>query len=218
PADAVLVEANDLAADESLLTGESVPVRKRAGSGEREAGRPGGDDLPQIFAGTVLVRGQGIAVATATGAKTEIGKIGKAIGLIEQAPTPLHAQTRRIVTIFAVIGVGVSVLATLLYGLMRGGWLDAVLAGVTLAMSMLPEEFPVVLTVFLVMGAWRIAQNRVLARRSATIETLGATTVLCTDKTGTLTVNRMTIAELRADGALWREGGGTLPDRLHALV
>jgi Ca2+-transporting ATPase len=96
------------------------------------------------------------------------------------------------------VGGIVSVLAMLLYGTLRGGWLDAVLAGVALGMSMLPEEFPVVLTVFMAMGAWRISQARVLTRRAAAIETLGSATVLCTDKTGTLTENRMSIAELRA--------------------
>ena len=106
----------------------------------------------------------------------------------------LQAQTRRLVRIFAVFGGLVSIAAVLLYGLRRGNWLDAVLAGIALGMSMLPEEFPVVLTVFMAMGAWRISQARVLTRRAAAIETLGSATVLCTDKTGTLTENRMRIA------------------------
>ena len=89
----------------------------------------------------------------------------------------------------------------MLYGLWRGSWLDALLSGIALSMSMLPEEFPLVLTVFMVMGAWRISRARVLTRRIAAIETLGAATVLCTDKTGTLTQNRMTIAELWSAGA-----------------
>ena len=101
-------------------------------------------------------------------------------------------------------------LAVLLYGIMRGGWLDAVLAGIALGMSMLPEEFPVVLTVFMAMGAWRISLARVLTRRAAAIETLGSATVLCTDKTGTLTENRMTIVELRLkDGNVFRPQDGT---------
>ena len=116
---------------------------------------------------------------------------------LETEPPRLQAQTRRLVRLFAVFGGAVSVLAVLLYGIMRGGWLDAVLAGIALGMSMLPEEFPVVLTVFMAMGAWRISQARVLTRRAAAIETLGSATVLCTDKTGTLTENRMTIVELR---------------------
>jgi Ca2+-transporting ATPase len=102
-------------------------------------------------------------------------------------------------------GAAVSVAAVVLYGTLRGGWLDAVLVGITIGMSMLPEEFPVVLTVFMAMGAWRISKARVLTRRAASIETLGSTTVLCTDKTGTLTENRMSIAELRLpDGDVFR--------------
>src|SRR6185295_18816330 len=109
------------------------------------------------------------------------------------------------VRIFGVVGGFVSVLAVVLYGLYRGAWLDAVLAGIALGMSMLPEEFPVVLTVFMAMGAWRISRARVLTRRAAAIETLGSATVLCTDKTGTLTENRMSIAELRLkDGGVFR--------------
>ncbi|KRR22401.1 ATPase [Bradyrhizobium lablabi] len=199
PADAVLLQCNDLQADESTLTGESVPVRKvawddRTGSGPH---RPGGDDLPQIFSGSLVVRGSGLAEVTAVGTQSEIGKIGLSLVKLETEPPRLQAQTRRAVTLFAVLGGGVSLLAVLLYGLMRGGWLDAVLAGIALGMSMLPEEFPVVLTVFMAMGAWRISLARVLTRRAAAIETLGSATVLCTDKTGTLTENRMTIVELR---------------------
>jgi Ca2+-transporting ATPase len=114
--------------------------------------------------------------------------------------------------LFAGIGGAVCVLAVLLYGLMRGGWLDAVLAGIALGMSMLPEEFPMVITVFMVMGAWRISRARVLTRRAAAIETLGSATVLCTDKTGTLTENRMSVAELRLkDGSIFRPKEGSSP-------
>ena len=117
--------------------------------------------------------------------------------------------------VFGLVGGAVSVLAVVLYGILRGGWLDALLAGIALGMSMLPEEFPVVLTVFMAMGAWRISRARVLTRRAAAIETLGSATVLCTDKTGTLTENRMSIAELRlVDGAAVRvaERGEPLPE------
>ena len=112
----------------------------------------------------------------------------------------LQVQTRRMVRLFGAVGGAVSVLAVLLYGVLRGGWLDALLAGIALGMSMLPQRFPVVLTVFMAMGAWRISAARVLTRRAAAIETLGSATVLCTDKTGTLTENRMSIAELRLQG------------------
>ena len=169
----------------------------RAGAGPSESRRPGGDDLPYVFSGSLVVRGTAMAEVVATGIRSEIGKIGQSLATLETEPPRLQAQTRRVVRIFAIAGAAVSMLAVVLYGTLRGGWLDAVLAGIALGMSMLPEEFPVVLAVFMAMGAWRISQARVLTRRAAAIETLGSATVLCTDKTGTLTENRMTIAELR---------------------
>ncbi len=224
PADAVLVQSNDLQTDESLLTGESVPVRKIARKIDTptQALRPGGDDLPFVFFGSLVVRGAGIAEVTAIGALSEIGKIGKSLSTLESEPPRLQAQTRRLVRVFALAGGAVSLLAVLLYGTLRGGWLDAVLVGIALGMSMLPEEFPVVLTVFMAMGAWRISRARVLTRRASAIETLGSATVLCTDKTGTLTENRMSIAELRPNGSksLWvREASGPkMPTAFHGLA
>ena len=138
----------------------------------------------------------------ATGPRSEIGKIGQSLGNLETTAPHLQTQTRKLVSIFALVGAAVSLLVVVLYGTLRGGWLDAILAGIAVGMSMLPEEFPVVLAVFMAMGAWRISQARVLTRRASAIEALGSATVLCTDKTGTLTENRMTIAELRlADGS-----------------
>jgi Ca2+-transporting ATPase len=210
PADAVLIQSSDLQTDESLLTGESVPVRKIATTNvsSREAHRPGGDDLPYVFSGSLIVRGTGISEVIATGARSEIGKIGQSLSVLETEPPRLQAETRRLVLVFAAVGAAVSVIAILLYGTIRGGWLDAVLAGIALGMSMMPEEIPVVLTVFMAMGAWRISRARVLTRRATAIEALGAATVLCTDKTGTLTENRMSVAELRlSDGRLFEAGG-----------
>ncbi len=199
-ADAVVQQGDDLLTDESLLTGESVPVRKRASQSGREPGeltpQAGGDDLPFVFSGTLVVRGTGIAEVFATGIRTGIGKIGQSVTLLETETPRLQYQTRRLVTIFGIVSAIVVAFTVLLYGLYRGGWLDGVLAGIALGMSMLPEEFPVVLTVFLAMGAWRISQARVLTRRASSIESLGAATVLCTDKTGTLTENRMRVARL----------------------
>jgi Ca2+-transporting ATPase len=208
PADALVRTGNDLAADESLLTGEAVPVRKTVAGGLVPPARPGGDDRPHVFAGSMIVQGQGVAEVFATGARSEIGRIGQALGTIEAEPPRLQLQTRRFVRGFALIGISASALAILLYGIWRGSWLEGLLAGIALGMSMLPEEFPLVLTVFMVMGAWRISRARVLTRRAAAIETLGAATVLCTDKTGTLTQNRMAIREIRAGDVAWRPDGG----------
>ncbi len=219
PADAVLLQCTDLQADESTLTGESVPVRKVAWD-DRTGSRPqhaGGDDLPQVFSGSLVVRGSGLAEVTATGKRSEIGQIGQSLASLQVEPPRLQVQTRRVVRLFAVFGGAVSALAVVLYGTLRGGWLDALLAGIALGMSMLPEEFPVVLTVFMAMGAWRISLVRVLTRRAAAIETLGSATVLCTDKTGTLTENRMSIVELRLkDGSVFRPQAGTeMPASFH---
>jgi len=198
PADATVLQCQDLQADESLLTGESVPVRKAVPAGRPLSGiRPGGDDLPYVYSGSLIVRGSGIAEVFATGPRSEIGKIGQSLRNLETEPPRLRAQITRLVRLSALGGGLVSLAALVLYGLLRGGWLEAVLTAITIGMAMLPEEFPVVLTVFMAMGAWRISRARVLTRRAAAIETLGSATVLCTDKTGTLTENRMSIAELR---------------------
>ena len=197
-ADAVVLQSVDLLLDESLLTGESVPVRKQARAAHEKLMAPhaGGEDQPFVFSGTLVVRGSGLAEVTSTGVLSEIGKIGQSLRSLATEAPRLQQQTTRLVGTFAVASAFVIALTVLLYGLYRGGWLEGVLAGIALGMSMLPEEFPVVLTVFLAMGAWRISQARVLTRRASAIESLGAATVLCTDKTGTLTENRMTVARL----------------------
>ncbi len=222
PADGVLLEARELMTDESLLTGESAPVRKLAAHMALSRARPGGDDLPHVFSGAMVVRGTGVAEVTATGPSSEIGKIGHSLTRLESEPPRLQAQTRKFVRFFAVLGLAVSLLAVLLYGLLRGSWLEALLAGISLGMSLLPEEFPVVLTIFMAMGAWRISQARVLTRRATAIETLGSATVLCTDKTGTLTENSMRIAELRdAKGkvlVLEGESQGLLPSSFADII
>ncbi len=219
-ADATLLSCANLAADESLLTGESVPVRKVAATGEPATGRPGGDDLPWVFSGSLIVAGHGLARVTRTGADTEIGNIGKSLAGLEPEKTRLRRVTARLTRNVALLAVAVSLLVILLHGLRSNDWLAAALAGITIAMSMLPEEIPVVLTIFLTLGAWRISRRHVLARRAAAIETLGAATVLCTDKTGTLTLNRMSIAHLwtPSRSAALKEEHPELPLELRELV
>jgi P-type Ca2+ transporter type 2C len=209
PADGEVLTAEDLQVDESLLTGESAPVGKRPmGPGDPTAPpNLGGEDLPYIYSSTLVVRGSGLAEVTATGASSRIGQIGRTLSTIETATPKLTSETRRVVRLVAVIGIACCAAAVILFGLFRGSWLEALLAGIALGMSMVPEEFPLVLTVFTVMGAWRLSKARVLTRKAAAIETLGAATVLCTDKTGTLTENRMSIAEIRSGGEIVRLDG-----------
>ncbi|RYE57587.1 MAG: HAD family hydrolase, partial [Rhizobiaceae bacterium] len=222
PADALLIEAHNLEADESLLTGESTTVTKfvldlEGGS----VGDPTISSPARVYASTLITRGTGHALVCATGPRTRIGQIGLSLASTPEQQPRLRVQTARIVQLCGMGGGAVALLIVLLYGLLRGNWIDALLAGIAAGMSLLPEEFPVVLTVFLAMGAWRISQVGVLTRRAAAIEALGSATILCTDKTGTLTENRMAIA------ALWLPTGeaaqveGSISDHpaaFHTLV
>ncbi|MCE1247391.1 MAG: cation-translocating P-type ATPase [Firmicutes bacterium] len=226
PADARLIWQTNMNADESLLTGESVPVRKTSTDKASEVTRPGGDDLPFVFSGTLVTSGQGVAVVVSTGVNTEIGKIGKALHQLEPEETPLQVETGKMVKKLAIFGASLCLAVILLYGFTRTtdpkAWLNGFLAGITLAMAMLPEEFPVVLTIFLALGAWRISQKNVLTRRVPAVETLGSATVLCVDKTGTLTQNKMTVAKLFADGEFYdvlkRNPEVPLPEKFHEIV
>ena len=210
PADALLVSADGVRADESLLTGEAVPVGKRLAQPDELAAAakpadtarvaPGGDDLPVVYAGTLIVQGNALARVTATGERSEIGRIGTSLGTVENERSPLQKQTTRLVRNLALLALALSLLLILVHGLIKGDWLQALLAGIALAMALLPEEYPVVLTVFPALGARRLSKEGVLTRRINAIETLGATTVLCSDKTGTLTENRMTVTVLVAGG------------------
>ena len=221
PADAVVVDCANVSVDESALTGESVPVRKVAmteGEVTAAMGRPGGDATPWVFSGTLAVKGHAIAVAKETGAGTELGKIGAALRTIEPERTALQREIDRLVKVLAVIGVLAAAVVVVVYGLTRGNWLGGLLAGIATAMALLPEEFPVVLTVFLALGAWRISKKHVLTRRPPVIETLGSATVLCVDKTGTLTLNRMTVRQLIIDGQAYTVDEQPLPEQFHTLA
>jgi len=221
PADAVLLWSMNLSVDESLLTGESAPVRKMVWDGRRKMDHPGGDDQPFVFSATLVVQGQGVARVMATGIQTEIGKIGKALQTVESEETPLQRETGRLVRNLAVAGLFLCTLVVFVYGMTRDDWPSGLLAGITLAMAMLPEEFPVVLTIFLALGAWRISRNRVLTRRVPAVETLGSATVLCVDKTGTLTQNRMSVSKLFTRGELYdvsHHPQEPLPEAFHEIV
>ncbi len=193
PADAVILSASNLLVDESLLTGESVAVRKSDWDYKTKLTHPGGEDLPFVFSGTMIVQGHGIAKVVSIGTKTEMGKIGKSLSVIEEEDSLLKKETGLIVRNFAIVGLIFCLIVIVIYGATRGDWVQGFLAGLTLSMAMLPEEFSVVLLIFLTLGAWRISRSHVLTRRTAAIETLGAATVLCVDKTGTLTKNQLTL-------------------------
>ncbi len=219
PADANVLYSVNLSADESLLTGEPVPVRKAEWTEGTIQARPGGDDLPFVFSGSMIVQGNGIAKVSATALNTEIGKIGKALNEVKDEPTKLKREMGALVKKLAIIGIVLCLVVIAVYTMTRGDLLKGFLAGITLAMAMLPEEFPVVLTIFLALGAWRISKKNVLTRKPAAVETLGSTTVLCTDKTGTLTKNKMTVARLyNGKDFMTVNAESTFPEEFHEII
>lgn len=221
PADACVLSCENLSVDESLITGESVPVRKIQWDYKTKPARPGGDDLPFVFSSSLVVSGRGIARVLETGIATEIGKIGKSLGSIKEEPTLLQKETGSIVRTMSIIGISLCTIIVLFYTLAKGNFIQGLLSGLTLSMAMLPEEFPVVLVIFLTLGAWRISKRKVLTRRPAAIETLGAATVLCTDKTGTLTLNKMKLTSLYTNGSFYEVSdfaSTDLPEKFHPLL
>jgi len=204
-ADAQLLDGQ-LEVDESLLTGEAVPVAKVDGAA--------------LFASTVVTRGVGLARVQSTGAATAVGRIGADLAATTEPTSALQQGSRLLVR-----RLGIGAVALALAQVLLGWWwndqplLQSLLSGIALAMAILPEEIPVILTVFLALGAWRISQQQVLTRRVTAVEALGAITVLAVDKTGTLTMNRMAVAEIATDYAHFRpEGADSLAEEFHALV
>jgi Ca2+-transporting ATPase len=217
PADARLVEGNALEVDESTLTGESAACTKVAASAPVPAGLQARKDRSALFASTLVLRGQGLAEVTGTGAATRIGRIGAALQDIREQPTLVQRDIRLLISRIGILAMLFCLLVAIAYGLVRNDWFQGALSGLTLAISLVPEEFPMVLTIFMTLGAWRLARHNVLVRRSAVIETLGATTLLCVDKTGTITQNQMALRRI------WRAGlGHDLPGELeegpHAVL
>ena len=219
PADAQVLECTNFSVDESLLTGESLQVRKTQWDGKSKMVRPGGEDLPFVYSGTMVVQGRAIVKSIAIGIHTEMGKIGRALETVKEEDTLLQKETGKIVRTFAIAGILLSLLMVLILGLVRGLWLQGLLSGLTLSMSMLPEEFPVVLLIFLTLGAWRMSKKNVLTRKNSAIETLGAASILCVDKTGTLTLNKMQLTSLYAKKANFEITEGVkLPENFHNLL
>lgn len=201
PADGILGAGDVLSVDESVLTGESAPVAKYPAEGPTaDEATPGAEGGPFVFAGSMVVRGQGLVRVTQTGARSALGRIGKSLGAISHEPAPLQRTAGRLVSLLGFVALGFCGLVVLAYGLLRDQWVEGALAGITVAIALIPEEYPMVLAVFLALGSWRLARHQVLARRSAVIETLGGASALCVDKTGTLTENSMRVARTWANG------------------
>jgi len=231
-ADGVLLECHDLLIDESLLTGESVAVSKTSSTPvqttaaritEVQTPAPTAAENVQahVYSGSMVVQGGGLARVIATGDATAIGTIGRALQTLTPAPSPLQREISMLVKRFAWFGLALSLLVFLMFGWSRHDWLNGLLAGITLAMSILPEEFTVILTVFMALGAWRISKNQVLTRHTPVIEALGSATVLCVDKTGTLTQNRMSVKAVVIDQETFPLDAAqrnSLPPQVHQLL
>ncbi|MFN9847069.1 MAG: cation-translocating P-type ATPase [Alphaproteobacteria bacterium] len=222
PADGVLVAGDVLSVDESALTGESAPVSKQPLDVDDVIDpetRPGAELGSNLFAGTLIVRGQAVAQVRRTGANTALGRIGASLADIRQEPTPLQKTAGRLVNWLGSLALVFCAIVATTYGLLRSDWVGGALAGITFAIALIPEEFPMVLAIFLALGAWRLATHKVLVRRSAVIEALGGATVLCVDKTGTLTENQMQVARLwTASGDLGVSPGTLLAGEYGALA
>ncbi len=188
-ADATIIESLNLSVDESMLTGESVPVSKMVST---DSSNP----LQQLFSGTLIVRGKGLAEVVVTGAKTKFGGIGASLEKIVPEGTRLQKEMKALIKALFIIGGFVSVGVVAAFYFTRGNFIQSLLSGLASSMAILPEEFPVILTVFLALGAWRLSKINVLTRSSSAIETLGSATVLCSDKTGTITQNKMEVVSL----------------------
>jgi Ca2+-transporting ATPase len=222
PADAILLQSTSMTVDEALLTGESVAVRKLVSDAPPlEMAAAGGDDLPYVYSGTLVVQGKAVAQVLSVGANTAIGQIGKALSSIQAETTHIKLEIQKVVKLASIAGFALAAFVAIWHGVMRQDWLNGFLSGITLAMAILPEELPVVLTIFLGLGAWRMAQKNVLTRHVPAIEMLGAATVLCVDKTGTLTQNKMQLVQLCASDLMFEvehKQAADLPETFHETL
>lgn len=181
-----------------------MPVGKIEWNGVDEMGPAGGEDTGFVYSGTLVVQGSGTFKVALTGASTVMGHIGSSLNKTVRPPSSLQLETRRVVGLVAFASLGLSIVIAGVYWFQRLDFLQSLLMGLTFAMSTIPEEFPVVLTIFMALGAWRISKQKVLTRQMNAIEALGSATCLCVDKTGTLTENRMSVA------ALWTQAMGVV--------
>jgi Ca2+-transporting ATPase len=184
-ADGIIIRSNDFSVNESILTGESLPVFKDTDK-----------DDHLVFQGTTVTSGLAIARVTAIGNNTRLGKIGKSLEAIEDEKTPLELQINNFVKLMVLIGFIIFLVVWLINYISSQSFLDSLLKALTLAMSILPEEIPVAFTTFMALGAWRLMKTGIIVKQMKTVETLGSATVICTDKTGTLTENKMSLAEI----------------------
>lgn len=219
PADGVIITCVNLFVDESMITGESLPVRKKSMYHDLAESKLL-EKENMVCAGSMVIRGYGLMKVEKTGKDTQMGKIGKSIQSIERSTPLVQAEIEKLVKIFSIAGIFFCIVVAVCYSLLKYGWLNGILAGLTLAMAILPEELPVILTVFFALGAWRLTKCNVLTRRIHVIETLGAATVLCVDKTGTLTANRMEMRGLYSGDKLviFHQDLKNLPEHFHNLV
>ena len=193
PADSLLIEAVNLHSDESTLTGESVPVEKSIVVSK--VSTPLAERRSMLYLGTNIVRGRAVAVVTATGKQTEMGRIGQLINETKTEQTPLEGKLQELGKKLVYIVLGVAA-AVMLAGFLRGDdWWLMLKVSVSLAVAAVPEGLPAVTTLILALGVMRMARRNAIVRKLSAVETLGSTTVICTDKTGTLTENRMTVQE-----------------------
>lgn len=225
PADSIVLSSNNLFVDESILTGESLPVRKIPAvnlDNTMTKIQTGADDLSLVYSSTYVVQGNAIIKILTIGANTAIGKIGKTLNKIKITRSPLQKDTDYLVRSFAIFGLCFSLLIAILYGWTRGNWLNGFLSGIALAMSILPEEIPAILSIFLALGAWRISQKNVLTRQPPAVEALGSITVLCADKTGTITQNKMSIKKIFAQSEFYdvksNKNFDVAPEIFHTLI
>lgn len=217
-ADARLLEEINLMADEAILTGESTPVHKDPVPAP-DPETPVADRHCMVFGGTVITYGRGVAVVTATGMATEFGRIARLLGEVKEEATPLEQRLTLIGRVLSVICLGIAALAMFL-GVLKGyGWLPMLIWGLSLAVAAVPESLPAVVTGALAIGTTRMAKKNAIVKRLPAVETMGCTTVICTDKTGTLTKNEMTVRQLYLDHRLIKvTGSGYAPEgKFHTL-